>query len=260
MSRNKTAIIGYTWFVGSNLDKQFKFSFKYNSKNIKEIENKDFDLVVCAWVKSVKRRANQNAEEDLQEINKLIDNLKKITTKRIVLISTIDVYKNPNWVDENSIIDYENNHAYWKNRYYLEDFIKKNFTIYHIIRLPWLFWDNIKKNVIFDLLNNNQTEKIIPNSKFQYYYLGNIRNDIQHIIENNIWIINLSTEPIETQEMVNIFFKDSNIGNEISNPVCYDFRSIYAEQFWWKNWYLYDKWYIFAELRRFIKKYKNAWN
>lgn len=256
----KNALIWYTWFVWSNLDSQYDFEYKYNSKNIGDIDGESFDLVVCAWVKAVKWYANQHPEEDEEGINSLIKHLKTIKTEKFVLISTIDVYPEPFLATEDSVQNFQYNQPYWKNRYNLEEFVKKTFNDYLIIRLPWLFGKNIKKNVIFDLLNNNQTEKIITNASFQYYCLDNLREDIQVCIDNNLKIVNFATEPLETQEIVDKFFPESSIWSDVENPVKYDFRTKYDKLFWWDNWYIYNKKQILNDLDNFICDYKNLWN
>ena len=40
----KNCLIGYTGFVGSNLNSQAQFENLYNSKNIDTIENQEFDF------------------------------------------------------------------------------------------------------------------------------------------------------------------------------------------------------------------------
>lgn len=258
----KTALIWYTWFVWSNILEQNHFNDLYNSKNIDEIQNKEYDLVVCAWVKAVKWLANKNPEEDLDWINQLIEKLKSIKTNKFILISTVDVYPNPINVDEDFDFDFTNKdtyHAYWKNRLYLENFVKNSFNDYHIIRLPWLFWNHIKKNVIFDLLNNNQIDKIIPNFKLQYYYLSNIWKDINKVIENNIKEINFNSEPIKTKEIVDLFFKNLTIWQNIKNSVIYNYKTKYDSIFWWTNWYMYSKEKVIKQLENFINNYK-IWN
>lgn len=83
-------------------------------------------------------------------------NIKKINPKKIVLISTVDVYKNPVNVDEDTIINIHGLEPYGLNRFYLEKWVRENFQDYLIVRLPGLYGKNIKKNFIFDLI------KIIP--------------------------------------------------------------------------------------------------
>ena len=42
------ALIGYTGFVGSNLEATHEFGAKFNSRNITEIEGQSFGHLVCA--------------------------------------------------------------------------------------------------------------------------------------------------------------------------------------------------------------------
>lgn len=146
-------LIGYTGFVGSNLDRQIKFDKKYNSKNILDIKNEEFDVLYCAGVSAVKWFANQNPEKDIENINSLIDNLKAIKIKKFVLISTIDIYSDLGDVDEDTIPNLLEQDTYGKNRYYLENWVKDNFQDYLIVRLPALFGEGLKKNFVYDLMN-----------------------------------------------------------------------------------------------------------
>lgn len=147
------ALIGYTGLVGGNLRTQYKFDCEYNSKNIEDIRNKDFNLVVCAGVSGLKWYANKYPDIDLENINKLKENLHTIKCKKFVLISTVDVYKNPINMTEESTIEVSELHPYGYNRYELENWVKSNFNNYLIIRLPALFGNGLKKNFIYDLIN-----------------------------------------------------------------------------------------------------------
>ena len=76
--------------------------------------------------------------------------------KKLVLISTIDVFKNPVGVDENTSVPLsagDGYHPYGLNRYYLEAWVRKNYPDALIIRLPGLYGLNIKKNFIYDFIH-----------------------------------------------------------------------------------------------------------
>ena len=60
----RTALIGHTGFVGSNLASQHGYTDCFNSRNIGEIAGRCYDTVVCAGVQAVKYWANQHPEED----------------------------------------------------------------------------------------------------------------------------------------------------------------------------------------------------
>lgn len=147
------SLVGYTGFVGSNIVKNFKFDNLYNSKNINEAFGINPDILVYSGVRAEKFLANNEPQKDLEIIKNAFNNIKKINPKHIVLISTIDVYKNPVDVDESTVIDTDDLHPYGFNRYHLENLVANEFENHTIIRLPGLFGQNIKKNFIYDLIN-----------------------------------------------------------------------------------------------------------
>ncbi len=147
------ALVGYTGFVGSNLYEKGQFDAAYNSRNIEEAYGLEPDLLVYAGLRAEKYLANHAPEQDMEQILQAEENIKKIKPKKLVLISTIDVFKEPKNVDENSEIDTENLHAYGYNRYQLELWVREHYPEASIIRLPGLFGKNIKKNFIYDFIN-----------------------------------------------------------------------------------------------------------
>lgn len=150
---NMKILVGYTGFVGSNLYLKGDFDEVYNSKNIKKSYGKNPDLLVYSGLRAEKFLANNNPEKDMELIYEAQENIKKINPRKLVLISTIDVFKNPVGVDENTEINTEDLHPYGLNRYKLECWVRKNYNNALIIRLPALFGKNIKKNFIYDLIN-----------------------------------------------------------------------------------------------------------
>lgn len=147
------SLVGYTGFVGSNLASSTKFDHYYNSKNIAEAYNTKPELLVYSGVRAQKYVANKNPEKDFSSILNAIDNIKKIKPKKIILISTIDVYGNPENVFEDTDVIRNGQMSYGSNRLYLEDWVENSFSDYSIVRLPGLYGKNIKKNFIYDLIN-----------------------------------------------------------------------------------------------------------
>ena len=147
------ALVGYTGFVGSNIYDAGDFDAFYNSKNIQEAYGTEPDLLIYAGLRAEKYLANNAPEKDMELIYQAEENITKIAPKKLVLISTIDVFKNPMGVDENSDIGTENLHAYGLNRYRLELWVREKYPDALIIRLPGLFGKNIKKNFIYDYIN-----------------------------------------------------------------------------------------------------------
>lgn len=147
------ALVGYTGFVGSNIYAKGQIDRAFNSKNIEEAYDLKPDLLIYAGLRAEKYLANNAPERDMELIYQAEENIKRIAPKKLVLISTIDVFKNPMEVDENSPIDCENLHAYGLNRYRLECWARENYPDTLIIRLPGLYGINMKKNFIYDYMN-----------------------------------------------------------------------------------------------------------
>lgn len=309
------ALIGYTGFVGRNLEKQFFFDEKYNSKNIHEIKNKNFDVIFCSGVSAVKWLANQNPEKDIQGINKLIECLRNTKTKIFILVSTIDVYDNMKSINEDTIPNVLLQDTYGKNRYYLENWVRENFENHLIIRLPALFGMGLKKNFIYDVMNpipsmlteskmtefknllssedyniinkaylidenknykfkqdilKNQRDiiyKIFKNcsftsllftdsrSSFPFYYLDNLRRDIELALKNKIRILNLSVEPITCKEIAReILNLDFNNEMQEKNPVYYDMLSKYSKLWNSDSGYLYSKQETIKSLKAYFRR------
>lgn len=166
----KTAIVGYTGFVGQNLCLSHHFDAKYNSKNIAGAFNTKPDLLVYAGIRAEMFTVNHYPEKDLENIQDAIENIKKINPKILVLISTISVY--PVFEgDENTLLDGNEGSAYGCNRRYLEKWVEDNMDDYLIVRLPALYGEGIKKNFIFDmihyipaLLKTQKYEELFTNS------------------------------------------------------------------------------------------------
>ena len=172
------ALIGYTGFVGSNLVACHEFGTKFNSKNIAEIEGQSFGLLVCAGAPAKKWYANLHPDEDRETLDGLMAHLAKVKAERVVLISTVDVFRNPYLADENTPVDMEGLNAYGLNRRRLELFVKEHFKNVLIVRLPGLVGRGLRKNILFDFHNDNEVQKIDSRGVFQFYPVSRLWDDI----------------------------------------------------------------------------------
>lgn len=146
-------LVGNTGFVGSNIYAKGSFDAAYHSKNITEAYGTGPDLLIYAGMRAEKYLANHAPGEDLGQVMQAERNIEKIRPKKLVLISTIDVFRVPIGVDETAEVDTEGLHAYGHNRYQLELWARERYPDALIIRLPALFGENIKKNFIYDLIH-----------------------------------------------------------------------------------------------------------
>ena len=254
----RSALIGYTGFVGGNLEQQGAFDDLYNSQNIADIEGEEYDLVVSAANRAEMWRINQEPEKDLAEINEFIEHISKAKIGKLVLISTVGVYKNPNGANEDTIIDTDGLTAYGNNRYHLEQYCNDNFDT-TIIRLPGLFGNGLKKNVIYDLLHDNNVDRIHKDGVYQYYNLDNIWKDIQIALENNLTLVNLATPPVKTEEVAKYAFNIDFVNEPVDvNPAFWDMHSKYADIYGSEGMYLYTKKQELDDIKQFVDREKVA--
>lgn len=251
----ESGLIGYTGFVGSNLYLQRAFYYVYNSKNFHKMKGQSYGEIVCAGITANKWQANKAPETDRAKIKELQDVLATVSAKRFILISTIDVY--PVMQEKTETFDCHSvaNHAYGTHRLAFEDFCRERFSNCFIVRLPGLFGNGLKKNLIFDLLNDNCLEMINPGSSFQYYYLRNLWTDIQIAIKAEVRLINLFTEPVATSEIIERFFPGKRVGQNPLPEVHYNLHSCHADLWGKSGPYIYTNDEILKHLSEFIENY-----
>ena len=315
------SLVGYTGFVGSNIYAKAgnKIDKVYNTKNINEAYGTKPDLLIYSGLRAEKYLANNEPYKDMELIIEAQENIKRIAPKRLVLISTIDVYKNPVGVDENSPMVFATNagglHPYGLNRYYLESWARKNYKDALIIRLPGLYGKNIKKNFIYDYINvipfmlNRQKfdeltwkeaeygssapllkecYELLPNgfykcnitdekikqqlkikfkklgftalnftdsrSKYQFYPLSRLWQDIQTALDNDLKMFNPATEPVTAAEVYRYLTGDEFVNELNANVAEYDYRTVYAELFGGKNGYICSKEQILEDIKHFTEE------
>jgi nucleoside-diphosphate-sugar epimerase len=248
-----TALIGHSGFVGSNLLAQRSYDSLYRSSDIDTIRGKTFDHIICAGVQAMKWWANLNPKEDRAGIELLLGPLAEAGAKRFTLISTIDVYPTPRGVDEDSPIERAGQHAYGLHRLEIEDWIRTQFPEVLIVRLPGLFGPGIKKNVIFDMMHDNNLDKVHPGGVFQYYDLRRLADDIDRAWELGLHLLNLSTGQLATAEIRDRFFPGKELGGTGPLPASYDMQSKHAAVWGGENGYLYTKEQVITDLGDWLK-------
>lgn len=249
-----SALIGHTGFVGSNLARQRKFDFQFNSRNIAEIGGHCFDLLIVSGMPAAMWIANKNPADDFAVLEALTAALKKVKAEQLVVISTVAVYPEPFGVDENSEINESAQTPYGRHRLLLEQRLANSFSNVLIVRLPGLFGSGLKKNVIYDLLNDHEVEKIDSSGMFQFYPLDRLWADVSRALTAGLRTVNLATEPTTVQEIAGEAF-----GIEFSNHpgtaiARFDVQSRHADIFGGRNGYLYDRRLVLDELKTFVQR------
>jgi hypothetical protein len=248
------ALVGHTGFVGSNLLRQRGFDGLYNSRNIGDIAGRSFDLLVFSGAQSKKWWANQHPDEDWAGIQSAIGPLTKVKAAKAVLISTVDVIPvSQRARSELADCDTEPMQPYGRHRRALEKAFVAQFPDALIVRLPALFGPGLKKNVLYDLLNDNILDKINPASSFQYYDLTRLWRDITLAMNAKLGIVHLFPEPVATREIVDRFFPGKAIGGDPAPEAHYDYRTRHGGLFGGGDRYIEDAASVLARLGDFFR-------
>src|SRR4029077_2021184 len=120
------------------------------------------------------------------------------------------------------------------------------------VRLPGLFGEGLKKNIIYDFIHNNNIGQIHADSVFQFYPIINLWRDIQTALKHNIKLVNFATEPTSVLEIAREGFGLEFSNRPQTNPAYYDFRTKYDHLFGGAKGYIYNKDQILKLLKNFV--------
>jgi hypothetical protein len=246
-------LIGDTGLIGTTLKEYLNFDFLFNTKNISEFIDKvpDYQELYLSCLPATKWLVNKNLKKDIENIYNILNILKTKKYSKVFLFSTIDVYNDsPLNVDE-SYAPNLSKLSYGNNRYLFELLVKEFIDTENlkIFRLPALFNKNIKKNIIYDFIHNNNVNLINLNSKYQWYNLDNLNTDINNLINQfpREKVFNLFTEPIETSEMLNFFPQYKNTMLLYDKKIEYNFKTKFTS-----TGYIKNKQQTLLEIKKFV--------
>jgi hypothetical protein len=238
---DRHGLIGHTGFVGTTLKKQHQFDSSFRSTDIQEIDKQGYDLLVCAGAPAKKWLANQRPEDDRTSILKLINALSSVRCEKFILISTVDVFLDPSGVDEAAPVETVGLHPYGLHRRELEQFVEQQFPSALIIRLPGLVGPGLRKNIIYDIHNQNELLKVDSRSVFQFYPMVNLWADLQRLMGLGLNLVHLTAEPITVSEVSEGGFCQPFNNRVVDHPLSYDFQTLYASQLGGNGRYTYSK-------------------
>jgi nucleoside-diphosphate-sugar epimerase len=250
-SDDSSALIGYSGFVGGNLLRQHSFDACFNSQNIDQIAGRGFDLVVCAGARAEKWKANADPDADLDNIERLTRALEQVNARKVVLISTVDVFNNPVDVDEESPTPTAGLTAYGRHRRRLEQIVAGRFDAL-IVRLVGLFGPGLKKNIIYDFLHDNNVAAIDSRGVFQFYDITRLWGDVELALDNELSLVHLPTEPVSVADVARAAF-GADFTNEVTPaPARYDIHTRYGPLFGGSGPYIDDKRDTLARIAEFV--------
>jgi hypothetical protein len=260
----KTALIGYTGFVGSNIAAAHEFTDCYNTTNIDAIRGRSYDLVVSAATRADSHRINRNGPADRAEIDDYIAVLSTVHATQLVLISTVCIYPGGTSPDESTLLSAEGLTPYGANRLHMEQVLSARFNTL-ALRLPQLYGIGLKKGIVYDLLNDYRIEFIRPEGRFQYYDLRRLWSDTELALQAGLVALNLATPPVTSGRVAAECFgidiadqlvtgEDSSLGQTYTR----DMRTIHADLFGGPPGYIMDEIAELDALRSFVRECRHA--
>ena len=191
--------------------------------------------------------------EDRARLATLTDALERASARKVILVSTVDVYPTPIEVDEATPIDPDGGQSYGRHRYALERFVQERFDTL-VVRLPGLFGTGIKKNIVFDFLHDNNVSQVHADSVFQFYGLDTLWRDIETALANGLTLVNFATEPVSVADVAREAFGMEFANRPASPPARYDFRSRHATLFGGRGEYLQARARVLGGLTEFVRR------
>jgi sugar phosphate isomerase/epimerase len=230
---SRSAIVGWTGFVGGELLRTIPDVDLYNSSTVQTMVNKSYKTIYFAGLPAEKWRINKDPASDYQTLTDIIKILETMTIDRFVLISTVDVLDCS--IEQDETGPAYASHPYGKHRRLMEEWVDKHIADHYILRLPGLFGTGLKKNVIYDLIHDNLVGSISLSSSFQYYNIENLKDDIDYCICKKIRLIHLVSPPIQTETIVSQFFPDNMSKCKGTTSVVYKLQTKHGKNKYWKS-------------------------
>ncbi len=216
--------------MGSNLEAAHAFTNHYRSTDVHTIRGLSFDRLVIAGLPAAKWLANRRPADDWDTCERLLHALGGVTSARVALVSTVDVYPDPAGWDETHRPSGAGA-PYGAHRLAVEDHIRDQFPHAQILRLPALVGPGLKKNAIFDLITGNDVHKINPGGAFQWYDVRSLWADLLVAEAAELGTVNLVTAPVAMADIVTTSFPEAKLEAQPGLAPAYALMTCHATAF-----------------------------
>jgi dTDP-4-dehydrorhamnose reductase len=223
-----TALIGHTGFVGSTLLRNRRYDDTFRSTDIHMIRGRRYRTVVCCGAPATKWLANKQPRQDRDNVHTLISHLDSCVADQFILISTVDVFGNACGVDENTRVDSGAASPYGQHRFELEEFVRSRFANSVVIRLPGLCGPGLKKNPLYDLRHDNAIHLLDARSRFQFYPMEHLADDIDQVAGQSVPLVHFAVEPTSLRDVALHGFGVTFEQTLDAQPAAYDVKTIHA--------------------------------
>ncbi|MDB4185861.1 hypothetical protein N9755_01360 [bacterium] len=228
---NQTLVIGGTGFLGqkvSELGAFLSITSKTTQKELRLIKDRGkIERVVICAPSSKRYLANKAPLSDMKSIIDVCDKVNYLDPEKILFCSTVDAndtFFDPKTSPLDTSLDIN---FYGIHRNLLENYLRSEFEEVTVIRLGNLFGYNLRKNIIYDLLNATEPFQT-PNNLQQWVNADWLAEMIVNSPELFIDGMTLVSEPIQVSEISEIICRNHSEMKYTEAIRAYDIKSDYA--------------------------------
>lgn len=216
----KTLLMGAGGFVGSAFSRYFeKNDIPYTPIGRKEMDKSlgtSCDLMILSCGNANKGKGIADPMFDFsQSLANIAHYVHGVEAKRVLLISSVDVYNDPSTqalTSEDTIITPHQLHSYGFHKYLAEQYVQKYSQHYMIMRLPGLVGPGLQKNAVYDHCHPPKKLFLSPESQINFVHTDAVAKDGMNILmkESEPLILNYAaTDSLTIKDM-----------GEITNTAC----------------------------------------
>lgn len=189
----KVTVIGAEGFVGAafvrylkNVDVEL---YEVTRKNYAESIGNKSDIVIEAACNSKKFLSDKEPLRDFElSVTHRLKTLQDFPADFHLHISSVDVYSDlskPEKTEENSEIDIKTSSHYGFNKLLAEQIVQHHAKNWLILRLAGMIGEGLRKNPIFDILNDRQIF-IHPDSQYQFMPTDEVARISWNLLKNGV--------------------------------------------------------------------------
>lgn len=190
----RVTVIGAEGFVGSAFVRLLKRDARVElrevtRKNYSEFAGQESDVVIEAACNSKKFLAEKDPLQDFElSVSHRLKTLKDFPSEFHLHISSVDVYSDltsHETTKEKSEIEIGKSSHYGFNKLLAEQLVQHHARRWLILRLAGMVGENLRKNPVFDILNNKPLF-IHPDSQYQFMSTDAVAKIAMELFEKNI--------------------------------------------------------------------------
>lgn len=250
----KAALVGSSGFVGSNLSRLTEFDGHFRRATLDQLRGRLVETLVLAAMRAEKWIVNARPEEDLASLEHLLAVLETVSAERVFAVSTVDVYPVAVGIDETTMIDRSLQSPYGRHRLLLEEGVRRRFPQAVIFRLPGLFGPGLKKNALYDLLHDNELDKVNAEGRYQFYDVRDLWRDFERAERAAIRLLNVATEPVTIRDVARRAYGMEFDNRPPGRPAEYDMRTIHDADMGGAHGYLRSRDEVLGAIESWVRE------